>query len=410
LQARCTRVVDRQENQRRLTTPARAALATVALVAAMLVPEVSGAAPSQDPQQELDQVEQRQGEIALEIDALEAQQAEVAAALANLQANVAAQEAALTDAIEAADSAEADVTAAEAEVAAAQTRVQVLNAATDQLAVDAFVDPPANNTLEALEAESLSDAIVMKALVDIQAQSDAELMAELERAQANLETVRDEKADVAAAAEQAQMAAEGQVAAVRAARDQQAQFAADVQLSLEHKLTEQTMNADRAADLQGQIDALAAQLAAAGVDPAAASPTVVGDVSVVTVSCPTGGSITVAESIGGSVQQLLNAARADGVSLCGGGYRSSDDQIAVRRSNCGTSNYAIYEMPASDCTPPTARPGSSQHEQGLAIDFTQGGSTLDSSDSGFRWLDSNAAGYGLYNLPSEPWHWSTTGR
>ena len=43
---------------------------------------------------------------------------------------------------------------------------------------------------------------------------------------------------------------------------------------------------------------------------------------------------------------------------------------AVRRANCGSSNYAIYQMPASACSPPTARPGTSMHEQGLAIDFT----------------------------------------
>ena len=26
-----------------------------------------------------------------------------------------------------------------------------------------------------------------------------------------------------------------------------------------------------------------------------------------------------------------------------------------------------------------------------------------------RWLAGNAASFGFYNLPSEPWHWSTTG-
>ena len=27
----------------------------------------------------------------------------------------------------------------------------------------------------------------------------------------------------------------------------------------------------------------------------------------------------------------------------------------------------------------------------------------------FRWLKRNAHRFGLYNLPSEPWHWSTNG-
>ncbi|MGH9112319.1 MAG: hypothetical protein ACRDZN_08480 [Acidimicrobiales bacterium] len=27
----------------------------------------------------------------------------------------------------------------------------------------------------------------------------------------------------------------------------------------------------------------------------------------------------------------------------------------------------------------------------------------------YRWLAGRAASYGLYNLPSEAWHWSTNG-
>ncbi len=27
----------------------------------------------------------------------------------------------------------------------------------------------------------------------------------------------------------------------------------------------------------------------------------------------------------------------------------------------------------------------------------------------YRWLVTNAATYGLYNLPTEAWHWSTNG-
>ena len=129
-----------------------------------------------------------------------------------------------------------------------------------------------------------------------------------------------------------------------------------------------------------------------------------------TVSCPVGGSITVAGSIATNVQALLDAAWADGVGLCGGGYRDPEEQIALRREHCGTSDYAIYEMPSSQCSPPTARPGTSMHEQGLAIDFTCDGGTVSSDSSCFRWLSANAASYGLYNLPSEAWHWSTNGQ
>jgi hypothetical protein len=123
-----------------------------------------------------------------------------------------------------------------------------------------------------------------------------------------------------------------------------------------------------------------------------------------------GGGIRVHSSIAGNVAALVAAARGAGLDLGGDGWRSSDGQIALRRSNCGSSDYAIYEMPSSDCSPPTARPGASMHERGLAIDFVCNGSLITSRGSEcFQWLAANAPGYGLSNLPSEPWHWSTTG-
>jgi LAS superfamily LD-carboxypeptidase LdcB len=119
--------------------------------------------------------------------------------------------------------------------------------------------------------------------------------------------------------------------------------------------------------------------------------------------------ITVHTQIGSQVSALVQAARSAGFALAGGGYRSPAEQIALRRSHCGTSQYAIYEMPASQCSPPTARPGSSNHERGLAIDFTCNGGRLTRGSACFQWLAGNAASYGFFNLPSEPWHWSIDG-
>ncbi len=121
--------------------------------------------------------------------------------------------------------------------------------------------------------------------------------------------------------------------------------------------------------------------------------------------------IRVDTSIATSVQALLDAASADGITLSGWGWRDTNTQIRLRRQHCGTTEYAIYRMPSSQCSPPTARPGSSQHERGLAIDFTYNGGSISTRRSpGFRWLDANAAAFGFKNLASEPWHWSTTGR
>jgi len=122
------------------------------------------------------------------------------------------------------------------------------------------------------------------------------------------------------------------------------------------------------------------------------------------------GGIQVHESIASKVQDLLEHAARDGIRLTGGGYRSAASQIALRRQNCGTSQWAIYQKPSYQCRPPTARPGRSMHERGLAIDFIHNGRGVTSRNSAaFRWLAANAATYDLYNLPSEPWHWSTNG-
>jgi hypothetical protein len=121
-------------------------------------------------------------------------------------------------------------------------------------------------------------------------------------------------------------------------------------------------------------------------------------------------NITVHTDIADQVAALVQAARADGHTLTGGGYRSPERQIELRRAHCGTSHYAIYEMPSSECTPPTARPGSSNHEMGLAIDLECDGALIRSRSSAcFAWLAANAPTFGLVNLPSEPWHWSVDG-
>lgn len=125
------------------------------------------------------------------------------------------------------------------------------------------------------------------------------------------------------------------------------------------------------------------------------------------VQLSTVGGITVAAHVAPYLQALLEAARADGVVLGGSGYRSSQAQVRLRLANDCPD---VYTAPASSCAVPTAIPGRSMHEVGEAVDFTEGGRTLSRGSSGFSWLQANAARFGLYNLPSEPWHWSTNGK
>jgi hypothetical protein len=104
--------------------------------------------------------------------------------------------------------------------------------------------------------------------------------------------------------------------------------------------------------------------------------------------------IKVDASIADNVRRMLDHARREGVNLGGGGWRSNATQWHLWR----TKRHRV----------PVARPGSSRHERGLAIDFNEGGRSL--SNRSFQWLRRNAGRYGFYNLPSERWHWSVDGR
>ena len=110
------------------------------------------------------------------------------------------------------------------------------------------------------------------------------------------------------------------------------------------------------------------------------------------------------------VQYLINDAAAAGVGLCGSGFRTYQEQVELRRAHCGASDAAVYEAAPSSCSPPTARPGTSNHEDGLAVDFScADGQPMTHASPCYQWLAANAVNYGLHNLPSEPWHWSVTG-
>lgn len=113
--------------------------------------------------------------------------------------------------------------------------------------------------------------------------------------------------------------------------------------------------------------------------------------------------IEVNSIISANVDKMITAAKVAGLNLTGGGFRTMAEQKALYASNCGNGT--------RKCSPPTASPGHSNHQMGLAIDINCNGSLIEThSNKCFIWLSSNAAFYGLKNLPSEPWHWSINGR
>ena len=142
------------------------------------------------------------------------------------------------------------------------------------------------------------------------------------------------------------------------------------------------------------------------------------------------GTLRVNSAIEADIDRLIADARLAGLDLGGGGYRNQEQQATLRLANCDQEHepgnphatpetstdesphhqYVIFEAPASSCSPPTAPPGKSEHEAGLAVDLTDAGQLLTETSPGYRWMIQNGHAYGLANLPGEPWHWSTTGK
>ncbi len=341
---------------------------------------------------------------ASKVNALKATDAEVSAALDALQANVRGQEALVAEANRAAAEAQSALEQALAAVDAKNREIDVLHKQIRDFAVQAFVHPPSDDAMAALDTADPGEAAQKRALLDIQNTNDADLLDRLSAAQEDLQVQRKLAEEASKRAEEKRAAAAGRLGELTAARNQQASYANQVQARLEQALGEAAALEQHDAQLSAKIAAQQAELARKAAAASSrrsggggSSATFNGSLS--TVSCPTGGSITVASSIADNTQSLLNAA-PDSLNLCGWGWRSSQRQQELwDEHGCD-----------SGCSVPTARPGSSMHEQGLAIDFTSGGQTIQSrSSAAFQWLDANAGGYGFHNLPSEPWHWSTNG-
>ncbi len=369
----------------------------------------------------------------------------IVASLGQMDTDIRTQVTAVVTARRAAASAAAALAAADAAVAETQQEIDDLADQGGEVVVDAFIDPPVENVFETLSDGSLADATVRQTILNGQADARASVLDRLEAARDELIEVKAQQDEAAAASRDRSEEAAAALDDLVASQSAEALFVLAVQDRVEEGLAEAdavaTLDPEAARALrarEGEIaDTIAGIVAdrerieqeqafysaladaaeqAAVEEQAAAQPagpaTTLGPASgsLASVPCPAGGSITVDSSLASNLGAMMSAAAADGLNLCGNGYRDPAAQIAVRRANCGTSDYDIYEAPSSSCSPPTAKPGTSQHELGLAVDFTcNGGGAMGRSTPCFPWLQSNAASYGLYNLPSEPWHWSNDG-
>jgi hypothetical protein len=382
----------------------------VALVLAVAIPPAAG---QSDPESQREQVRQQAADVAVQVDALEADAAEVNQALDAIQANVAALDAELADAQVIADQTAAVLQQAVAEVQAAEARVAQLLILVRAIAVDTYVHAGTGTVAEEPRGGNIDAELLRNTLAGFKADHDQSVIEQLRIAQIELEAKRKgaEEAFVAAEARRADAAARADEA--RRARDQQAAFVRQVERRLDAKLGEARSLAALDRKFSAQIDAEARALSDRLAKERPPPPP--GDWPVPPRPGPppelaTTHGITVNKSIVQQTGAMLDKAEADGMRFTGSGWRSYETQVSLRRQNCGTTNYDIYYRPSSECSPPTARPGYSMHEQGLAIDFAESGSVLQTHDDpGWIWLNANAAAFGFSNLDVEPWHWSTTG-
>jgi len=395
-------------------------LVSVSTLGVAIGSSVDAGAVATDARTQRANVRTEQAKVAAQVNVLEGSKAQVLAALSTLNENVRGQQAALSEARRQAEASAAEAAQAERDAAQTSRDLDALRARVAKYAVKAYVEPPNEALMRRFEATSAQEDATRNALLNMQSRTDTDVIDQLRSTKARLEEQLSRARQSKAEAETHAAEAEGVLQTLSAAQAQQQAFAAQVRERLDERLADAVYLSKLDASFGASIAAEEAALANAVIGipvappgssggggtpttpPGSGGPTVVPHPPLTTVN-----GITVAVSIAADLRAMMAAASSAGINLGGYGYRDINVQIQLRRQNCGTSDYAIWQMPADSCSPPTARPGMSMHEQGLAIDFQANGSFINSrSNPAFGWLAANAGRYGFINLASEPWHWS----
>ena len=381
---------------------AAAAAAALCLVTVVSVAPSPAAGSGDDAAERREEIRRRRAELAAELDVLAASDAEIVQALEDIEAYVAAQEVAVAELQEQLAQATVEAQATAAAERAKAVELADLEKRMQEMAVRAYMSPPAFDVAAAwLDASTPNEARARTVYLGAKAEWDASLIAEVEEAREELGNRRATARAAEAIAEQRQERAADELASLVASRDRQRALAEQVRARQTQVQAESEMLAvaeeQLAAELRRRTEELLARATRAPGS---------GGLEIEPVR-----GIRVHAEIAGQLTALLDAAERDSVALAGWGFRSYEEQVELRRAHCGDTPEAIFDVPASSCNPWTARPGTSMHELGLAVDFTYGGSVIPTRTSpAFIWLAANAERFGFYNLPAEPWHWSVNGR
>ncbi len=121
-----------------------------------------------------------------------------------------------------------------------------------------------------------------------------------------------------------------------------------------------------------------------------------------------GGDLVVNSRVSANLLALFQAAAKDGVKMdAASGFRSMAHQLALCNANTACQNGDNRKV---------ARPGYSNHQMGVAVDFAEPDNlnvsaqscttrVRDTSSAQWKWLNNNAARFGFRQYTAESWHW-----
>lgn len=385
--------------------PARLLVAVAVIVTSILSVLPASAQESEplpdDPYARMAEVRRRRAEAATSIDLLNATATEVQARLDIVEAWIVAQE----DVVAArqAELVEAGLalSAARAEEEAKERELAALRDLMREIAIAAYMHPPQQMAIEVIATHDLASAEKADVMLRAKSQRDTEVADALERAEQELAKIRAGAEDIADRASAATEEAAAALADLDSARTEQVALATQISAQLDAKSYDLLLLGAVEMEAAEQVRAQTARMLSRAMGGRS--------VDIVDVR-----GIRVHADLAPALEGMLALAETDGIILRGWGHRTTESQIELRRQHCGGPDVdeydAVFTVPPGQCSPPTAKPGTSNHEVGLAVDFTHDGASISSHASpAYQWLAENAAAFGFHNLPSEPWHWSIDG-
>ena len=240
--------------------------------AAPAAPTAAAAVPAQEPEatESGDEAATRAVAQVQEPETLaQADPATVASAIEAVNENVFDQLEQLRGAQGVVDTALAALAEADAAVQNAELSIEELTAQSDEVVIDAFINPPAESALDVFESDTIYDATIKQAILDMRADESAGVLTRLAEERSAFEDHQAEQEQRRQEADTARADAEAAYADLESAVSQQTQFVLEVQQGLDAAAAAATTPEEaaaieaRRAALQSELDQVQEERAAA---------------------------------------------------------------------------------------------------------------------------------------------------